>query len=50
MEKISKKDLQTVEGVLTIIFFKNGEVTLDKESIKLLREHKEFILALLGDE
>lgn len=50
MEKISKKDLNLVEAVLTIIFFKNGEVTLDKEAVKILREHKDFILAILGDE
>jgi len=49
MKEIRKKDLQTVEAILTIIFFKNGDMVIDEDTVTILREHKEQIMALMEE-
>ena len=40
---------QVVDSVATIIFFKDGNVIINRETVESLKEHKDFILALLDD-
>ena len=42
--------MNNVSAVATIIFYEDGSIAINHETVEALRENKDFILSLLEEE
>jgi len=51
INKLKESEFRTeVEQVVPIVFWSNGDITIDKDDWKFLMEHKDILLAMLSEE